>query len=106
MTDRRWVVGAPMGTKTECRHDGSGGLHTRANGKVSRKTCVYCRGPLDASSGVYGVFVWRGDGMYRPDDALSLWAREPDAQAALFGASDVVRWVPGFMLVQASERAS
>ena len=105
MTARRWIVGAPMGVKTECRYSDSPGLHTRTWAGLARKTCVYCRGPLDTSRGVYGVFVWRGDGMYRPNDALSLWAREPDAQADAIGHSEVVRWLPECML-PASGRVS
>lgn len=68
--------------------------HTKGDGAAKRKKCAHCGGRIDVQEGVYGVFVWRGDGRYRRENAERLFAREATADA--FTTTDprfVVRWL-------------
>lgn len=83
----------PSGKRHYCT-SGSGYPHTSGDGAPKRKKCAYCGGTLATMTGVYGVFVWRGDGRYRIADAVATFARETRADA--YTARDeryVVRWI-------------
>lgn len=84
---------ASTGKRHYCT-SGSGYPHTSGDGAAKRKKCAYCGGAIVIQPGVYGVFVWRGDGRYRLDDAVATFARERTADA--YTARDgryVVRWL-------------
>lgn len=67
----------PVGTRHECLSYRGG--CDRGDGKAPRKKCRRCGGQLVNYPVTYGAYVWRGDGRYRQDDALALFARERDA---------------------------
>lgn len=83
----------PSGQRHYCTA-GSSYPHTSGDGAAKRKKCAYCGGRLAVQHGCYGVFVWRGDGRYRAESAVALFAREGRAEAET--AKDeryVVRWL-------------
>lgn len=95
-----------LATRYACRYDGNesaGMLHTRGNGKPTRKACRYCRGPLDVRTGLWGAFHWVPSARYSDyaeDRALVTFTSEAkaDAYAAGLYAADsnsdvVIRWV-------------
>jgi hypothetical protein len=66
----------------------------RGNGKPARKRCRGCGGSFATQVGQHGVFVWRGDGGYRREDAVALFERESAAEAyTRRDESYVVRWI-------------
>lgn len=73
-----------------------GSVHcTRGNGRPTRQTCRHCRGILLIEKGLWGVFVWRGDGRYRLEDAISTATREAVAERRCTEENQhVVRWIP------------
>lgn len=68
----------PVGTRHFCPSSWGYGCD-RGDGKAPRKRCRRCGGQLVSVPVTYGVYVWRGDGRYREDDALALFARESAA---------------------------
>jgi hypothetical protein len=68
--------------------------HTNGDGAPKRKKCAYCGSRIEVQEGVYGVFVWRGDGRYRRENAERLFAREAKADAYIaIDPRFVVRWL-------------
>lgn len=60
-----------------------------------RKLCPGCKGRLVERVVDFGVFVWRGDGRYRREDALWVYGRELDALKRATREDDlVVRELP------------
>lgn len=83
-------------TRHECIHRGQlgYGVHDSGSGQPKRKKCRYCGGGFSILTGWYCVFVWRGDGRYRIEDAVSVHNRESLADtAASRDSSHVVRWI-------------
>ena len=97
-----------LATRYVCQYEGVGGAgirHTSGNGKPARKRCEYCKGAFAVMTGLWGVFVWTGDGRYPRKDAERTYVREQAAQdrADLLNATRdtdkcrggyVVRWIP------------
>jgi hypothetical protein len=74
----------PLGISVHC---------DKGAGTSPRQKCRHCGARLATARGLYGVFVWRGDGHYRPADALATFTREGAAER--FASADerrVVRW--------------
>lgn len=68
---------------------------TRGNGKPTRKACAHCGGRLRVETGLWGVFVWTGDGRYPLESAVSTTVREAVAERRTEQDSRyVVRWIP------------
>lgn len=62
-----------------CQHFGTSGRHDVGPGKGPRK-CRTCGGAIRIMEGVYGVFVWRGDGRYPLADAVKTFTVEAAAE--------------------------
>jgi hypothetical protein len=90
-----------MASRYECslmRESFAGSTHDSGNGKPPRQKCRGCGGRFTTYTGQWGVFVWRGDGRYYADNAISLHERERDAQRSADREPErelVVRWVSG-----------
>lgn len=52
---------------------------TSGKGPASGK-CKGCGAPLTVERGLHGVYLWRGDGRYRVEEALALCATEAHAE--------------------------
>lgn len=66
---------------------------SRGTGKGPEK-CRTCKGVMVRQIGLYGVFVWRGDGRYPEADALSMHRTEGAADKACeANESYVSRWL-------------
>lgn len=82
-------------TRHRCPH-GKGHPHTAGDGAPKRKKCAYCGGVVITEAGTYGVFAWRGDGRYRPVDAVKTFTtrRAADKFADANPTSGLVsRWI-------------
>lgn len=92
-----------LATRYHCSLRDKTGLsiqHTAGNGVPPRK-CRYCSSRLTVERGLWGVFVWTGDGRYPREDAERTYVREQAAQdrADLLNETRgwggyVVRWIP------------
>lgn len=76
-----------------CQHFTTSGRHDVGAGKGPRK-CRTCGGAIRTMTGVYGVFVWRGDGRYPLENAITtrLTERAADAYCER-DESYVTRWI-------------
>lgn len=95
-----------LARKYACRYQGNDGSyqHTSGYGTPTRKKCARCAGPLDAETGLWGVFTWTGTGRY-PEDAAH-WTSSYNHPTYAQGYADrehklrpettnlVVRWIP------------
>lgn len=76
---------------------GLSSFHTSGNGRPrGRGRCRYCGAVLVTVTGLWGVFVHRGDGRYWLDGALSTHLSEPTADRACAKAYDAARAEHGY----------
>ena len=76
---------------------GLSSFHTAGNGRPrGLGRCRYCASTLTTVTGLWGVFVHRGDGRYYLDAALSTHVSEPAADRACARAYDVARAEHGY----------
>lgn len=68
-----------MATQHRCIH-GVTPRCTRGAGRPKRQKCAGCGGGFVVIEGVYGVFLWRGDGRYPITEAISTHEREAAAE--------------------------
>jgi hypothetical protein len=71
-------------------------FHTARNGKPRSKTCTYCHGRLVVEAGLWGLFVWAGNGDYPESAAVKTFTSESAAQRWQYAQADksyVVRWI-------------
>jgi hypothetical protein len=81
-------------TRHRCTH-GNGHPHTAGDGAPRRKKCAYCGGHLITETGIYGVFEWTGDSLYRLEGARRTFTtrRAADTYANANGDNLVSRWI-------------
>lgn len=100
-----------LATRHACslsRDPGAGLRHTEGGGKgPASGRCRYCRGRIVVQRGLWGVFVWRGDGDYPHERAGATRLSEGAAERAAAALNNdlaaieqaghsgwVVRWIP------------
>ena len=72
---------------------GAGYPHTRGSGKGPVK-CKHCKGPVYATEGRWGVYVWTADGRYVQREPVKVYQSEKAAQCYADATDLVVRWIP------------
>lgn len=96
---------AKLATRHRCINNISSDC-ARGAGKPRRKKCGVCGGALTVETGLYGVFVWRRDGLYPLSDALATYLTRPAAERYIKAKGDdrlVDRWVPVAPVAPAAE---
>lgn len=79
-------------------------FHDKGEGSPPRKRCRYCRGEFNVQEGLWGVFVWRGDGHYPMADAVETSSSLRGAERLAVDAL-VVRWIPKDVVLAAAPEA-